>query len=191
MNKALAVYVDLLLKWNATINLIAAGDVPDIWPRHIADSLQLGSVLDPLPARAIDMGSGAGFPGLVLAIAFGIEVDLIEQDKRKAAFLREAAMVTRAPARVHAAKLERANVAPAPLVVARALAPLKELFRFAEPLLAPDGVCLFPKTIAAEAEIADARRRWSFGVDRIDSKTDPNGMILRVRDLRRRATLVE
>src|SRR5271154_6203871 len=101
---ALTAYVDLLRKWNATINLVSAADLQLLWPRHIEDSLQLGSIAGPLPPRAIDMGSGAGFPGLVLAIAFGIEVDLIEQDQRKAAFLREAIMVTGARARVHAAK---------------------------------------------------------------------------------------
>ena len=101
----------MLRKWNATINLVSAADLPLLWPRHIEDSLQLGTIAGPLPPRAIDLGSGAGFPGLILAIAFGIEVDLIEQDQRKAAFLREAMMVTGAHAHVHAMKIERANVA--------------------------------------------------------------------------------
>ncbi len=90
----LTAFIALLLKWNTTVNLIAAGDVPNLWTRHVADSLQLGSIAGPLPRHAIDLGSGAGFPGLILSIAFGIEVDLIEQDQRKAAFLREAVMLT-------------------------------------------------------------------------------------------------
>jgi len=136
---ALAVYVDLLRKWNGTVNLISAADLPQLWPRHIEDSLQLGTIAGPLPPRAIDLGSGAGFPGLILAIVYGVEVDLIEQDHRKAAFLREAVMLTGAPAHVHAARIESVTLPPAPLVVSRALAPLPVLLRLAKPLLKDDG----------------------------------------------------
>ncbi len=183
MTPALAAYEALLRKWNATINLISAADLPLLWPRHIEDSLQLGSIAGPLPSRAIDLGSGAGFPGLILSIAFGIEVDLIEQDQRKAAFLREAVMVTGAPARVHAAKIERVKLPPAPLVVSRALAPLPVLLRLAKPLLTDDGFCLFPKTRAIEPEITEAQRHWSMRVERFASLTDPNGVILRISQL--------
>jgi 16S rRNA (guanine527-N7)-methyltransferase len=185
--QTLDAYVALLRKWNATINLVSAADMPLLWPRHIEDSLQLGTIAGPLPPRAIDLGSGAGFPGLMLAIAFGIEVHLVEQDQRKAAFLREAIMVTRAPAHVHATKIERAKVAPAPLVVSRAVAPLPALLRWAHPLLTEDGFCLFPKSNAAETEITQAERHWSMHIDRLPSRTDPNGVILRVRDLRPKA----
>lgn len=187
MNPALNAYVDLLRKWSKTINLVSAADLEVVWPRHIEDSLQLGELAAPLPARAIDLGSGAGFPGLILAIAFGIEVDLIEQDQRKAAFLREAAMVTRAPVRVHAAKIERAKVPPAALIVSRALAPLPILFRFAHPFLAEGGYCLFHKSTAVEAEIAAAAKRWTMDIARFPSKTDPNGVILRVENLHPKA----
>ncbi|MSP01398.1 MAG: 16S rRNA (guanine(527)-N(7))-methyltransferase RsmG [Acetobacteraceae bacterium] len=180
MNPALTAYVDLLRKWNKTINLVSAADMEVLWPRHIEDSLQLGTMAGALPERAIDLGSGAGFPGLILAIAYGIEVDLIEQDQRKAAFLREAAMVTGAPVRVHAMKIERAKAVPAPLVVSRALAPLPMLLRLAHPFLAEGGFCLFPKSRAAEAEIMDAERHWSMAIERLPSKTDPNGLILRI-----------
>ena len=181
---SLAAYEALLRKWNATINLVSAADLPHLWPRHIEDSLQLGRVAGPLPPRAIDLGSGAGFPGLILAIAFGIEVELIEQDQRKAAFLREAGMVTGAPARVHATKVERGKLPPAPLVVSRALAPLPVLLHLAKPLLAEDGFCLFPKTTAVEQEISQAERYWSMRIDRIPSLTNANGVILRVSELR-------
>lgn len=181
---ALEDYVALLTRWNATINLVSAADLPLVWPRHIEDSLQLGSIAGPLPPRAIDLGSGAGFPGLILAIAFGIDVDLIEQDQRKAAFLREAVLVTGASARVHAVKIERATVAPAPLVVSRALAPLPGLLRLAAPLLTEDGMCLFHKSRAIEPEIAEAELHWSMRVDRFPSTTDPSGVILRVSELR-------
>jgi len=181
---ALIAYVELLRKWSRTINLVSAADMPLLWPRHIEDSLQLGDIAGPLPERAIGLGSGAGFPGLILAITFGIEVDLIEQDQRKAAFLREAVMVTRAPARVHAVKAEFAKVPPARLVMSRALAPLPILLRLAHPLLTDDGFCLFPKSRAVDDEITKAERRWSMHIDRIPSRTDPNGVILRIGDLR-------
>jgi 16S rRNA (guanine527-N7)-methyltransferase len=181
---ALDAYAELLRKWNATVNLIGAADLPYLWPRHIEDSLQLGTIAGGLPSRAIDLGSGAGFPGLILAIAFGIEVDLVEQDQRKAAFLREAIFVTGAHAHVHATKIDRAKLAPAPLVTSRALAPLPVLLQLAKPLLTDDGFCLFPKTRAAESEIVEAERHWSMRIERFPSQTDANGMILRVSDLR-------
>jgi 16S rRNA (guanine527-N7)-methyltransferase len=185
--QTLDAYVALLRKWNGTINLVSAADMPLLWPRHIEDSLQLGTIAGPLPPRAIDLGSGAGFPGLMLAIAYGIEVDLIEQDQRKAAFLREAIMVTRAPAHVHATKIERAKIAPAPLVVSRALATLPILLGWAHPLLTEDGFCLFPKSNAAEAEIAQAERHWLMRIDRLPSRTDPGGVIVRIGNLRPKA----
>jgi 16S rRNA (guanine527-N7)-methyltransferase len=181
---ALATFETLLRKWNGTINLVSAADLPQLWPRHIEDSLQLGTIAGPLPPRAIDLGSGAGFPGLIVSIAFGIEFELIEQDQRKAAFLREAVMVTGANSHVHAVKIEHAKVPPAPLVVCRALAPLPALLRLAKPLLTPDGFCLFPKTRAAEPEITEAERHWSMRLERFPSQTDPNGVILRIGDLR-------
>jgi len=179
----LALYENLLRKWNATINLVSAADLPLLWPRHIEDSLQLGTIAGPLPPRLIDLGSGAGFPGLILSIAFGIEAELIEQDQRKAAFLREAVMVTGANAHVHAVKIERVSLPPAPLVVSRALAPLPVLLRLAKPLLTDDGFCLFPKTVAVEPEITEAQRHWSMRVDRLPSRTDPSGVILRIGEL--------
>ena len=101
--------------------------------------------MQPLPARAIDLGSGAGFPGLILALATSSQFDLIEADQRKAAFLREAARVTGAPVRIHATRIESAGLAPAPLITARAVAPLSKLLALAAPLLAPGGHCLFLK----------------------------------------------
>lgn len=184
MTPALTVFADLLIKWSGTINLVSAADLPHLWPRHIEDSLQLGTIAGPLPARGIDLGSGAGFPGLILSIAFGLEVDLIEQDQRKAAFLREAIFQTKAPARVHAVSIERAKVAPAPLVMSRALATVPILLGWAAPLLTEDGHCLFMKSKAADAEIAKAERTWSMTVDRYPSTTDPDGVILRIGDLK-------
>jgi 16S rRNA (guanine527-N7)-methyltransferase len=183
---ALRVFADLLRRWNKTVNLVSPSDLEQLWPRHIEDSLQLATIAAPLPARAADLGSGAGFPGLVLSIAFGIEFELIEQDQRKAAFLREAIMATGAPAHVHAMRIEDARLTPAPLVTARALAPLGELIRLARPLLTDDGFCLFPKGRTAEQEITDAERDWSMRIERLPGRTDPSGTVLRVSDPRPR-----
>ena len=183
MNPALTAYVELLHKWNKTINLVAAADLPHLGPRHIDDSAQLGTIAGPLPDRIIDLGSGAGFRGLILSIVYGVEVELVEQDQRKAAFLREAAMVTGARARVHAVAAERVRIAPARMVVSRALAPLPDLLRFAAPLLTEDGICLFPKTRAVEPEIAKAGRRWSMRIERLPSQTNPDGLILKISGL--------
>lgn len=177
-------FVDLLLHWNRSINLIGRGDVAVVWRRHVADSLQLADYWgDPPPARGIDLGSGAGFPGLVLAIRFGVVFHLIEQDQAKAAFLREAARVTGAPVQVIATRIEDAIVPRAPLVTARALAPLGQLLAYAEPLLLPGGICLFAKGRDIEAEIADASRSWQMKLKRIPSRTDRRSVILRIADL--------
>jgi len=175
----------LLLRWNRTVNLVSASDAPIIWDRHITDSLQLAPLMDPLPSRAIDLGSGAGFPGLILALATGVPFDLIEADQRKAAFLREAARITRAPVRIHVVRVESANLAPAPLVTARALAPLPKLLDLAAPLLATHGQCLFLKGASAQAELTQAAAQWHMQVERVVSHTTPDACILRISDLRR------
>jgi len=178
-------FAELLVRWNGSINLVSRRDVASLWTRHIADSLQLARCWNEPPERAIDLGSGAGFPGLVLAIRFGVHFDLIEQDRAKAAFLREAARETGAPVTVHAAKIETASVPPARLVVARGLAPLPTLLGYAERLLAPGGTCLFLKSRKAVQEIADAAPHWHMRLEQIPSATDANGVILRISELAR------
>jgi 16S rRNA (guanine527-N7)-methyltransferase len=176
----------LLLRWNATLNLIAARDAATLWDRHIADSLQLVPLMPKDTPRAIDLGTGGGFPGLVLAIATGIPFDLIESDQRKASFLRTAILQTGAPATVHCCRIEDAPVPPAPLVTARALAPLPRLLPLAARLLADEGVCLLLKGAKVEEELAAADRNWTMAVTRIPSQTSPDGVVLRVAGLRRR-----
>jgi 16S rRNA (guanine527-N7)-methyltransferase len=174
-------FVELLLRWNARVNLVAAGDTTAIWQRHVEDSLQLIPLLPPGVTRGADLGSGAGFPGLVLALATGIPFDLIEADRQKAAFLRTAAQETAAPVTVHACRIEAASLAPVPLVTARALAPLPQLLRYAAPLLTPGGVCLFLKGSGVDAELAAAADAWDMAVERFPSRTAPGGEILRLR----------
>jgi len=182
---ALQTFAALLLRWNRTLNLVARHDETLIWQRHIADSLQLTQWMVPRPERAIDLGSGAGFPGLVLAIATKVPFDLIEADRRKAAFLREAARATCAPVQVHAIRIEAANLPPAPLVTARAVAPLAKLLALAAPLLAPGGACLFLKGAGVESELTTASAEWHMQLQRIPSRTAPGASILRITELAR------
>ncbi|HSU07266.1 MAG TPA: 16S rRNA (guanine(527)-N(7))-methyltransferase RsmG [Acetobacteraceae bacterium] len=178
-------FEDLLRRWNGTINLIAAKDERSIRQRHIEDSLQLVPLIPPGTERAIDLGSGAGFPGLILAAATGISVELIEPDHRKAAFLREATRLLGASAQVHVARAEDVRLKPAVLVTARALARLPRLLQLAAPLLASDGTCLFLKGATVESELTDASVQWHMRVERIPSRTAPGAVILRITELQR------
>jgi 16S rRNA (guanine527-N7)-methyltransferase len=179
----LHLFADLLIAWNARINLVSRADLPKLWSRHIADSLQLVRLVPEAVDSAIDLGSGAGFPGLVLAVATGIPFHLIEADQRKAAFLREAARVTGAAVTVHATRIEAATCPPAALVTARALAPLTQLLPMAARLLRPGGVCLFPKGQSAEREIAEVQGAWTMRVERHISQIDHSGVILRISEI--------
>ena len=178
-------YLDLLLRWNRTINLISRRDEAVAWERHIEDALALLPLLPDDFSHAIDFGSGAGLPGLVLAIAGGKPFHLVEADHRKAAFLREAIRATGAPATVHAARIETLSLPPAPLITARALAPLPRLLQWAAPLLAPGGVCLFPKGRNAADELTAASAQWHMRVERFASPTDPDATILRISEISR------
>jgi 16S rRNA (guanine527-N7)-methyltransferase len=139
MEDRLRRFAALVEKWSAKINLVSRADIPHIRTRHIEDSLALLPHIAPGTECAIDLGSGAGFPGLVLAIATGIPFTLIESDKRKAAFLMDAARELSAPVKVLAVRIEDAKPPPSPLITARALAPLPQLLGLAWPHLAPGG----------------------------------------------------
>ena len=182
---ALERFADLLLKWNKALNLVGRQDEPFLWERHIEDSLQLLPLMTPYPGRGIDLGSGAGFPGLILALASGVPFDLVEADKRKAAFLLEAARVTSAPVTVHAIRLEAARLRPADLITARALAPLPRLLDLAAPFLAPGGACLFLKGSGARDELTRAVSRWHMHAECIPSRTAADASVLRITELSR------
>jgi 16S rRNA (guanine527-N7)-methyltransferase len=160
-------YVALLLEWQAKTNLVAPSTLPHLWTRHIADSLQLVA-LAPLARRWADLGSGGGFPGVVLACVMaetpGASVHLVERIAKKAAFLREALRVTGSPGVVHLAEIGD-NVdritGPVDCVTARALAPLHQLIGFAEPLVRNGAKALFPKGQDVEAELTEAAKYWT------------------------------
>jgi 16S rRNA (guanine527-N7)-methyltransferase len=178
-------FITLLLRWNHRINLISRADEKFIRQRHIDDAAQLAALIAPGTERGIDLGSGAGFPGLILATMTGIPFDLIEADQRKAAFLIEAGRILAAPVHVHAVRIETAPLAPASLITARALAPLPRLLTLAAPLLTPGGTCLFPKGAGIESELTLAASQWHMRVDRIPSRTSPRAVILRITELQR------
>lgn len=180
----LRIYISLLTRWSARINLVSQGDLEHVWTRHIRDSLQWLPYLRQA-ARAVDLGSGAGFPGLILAMAGRARFMLIESDKRKAAFLREAVRETGIDAEVHACRAQEAAVAPADVVTARALAPLDRLLPMAEPFLAPGGWCLFPKGRNVGAELTAACRQWDMDVEMAGSDVDPDSRLLIVHRMRR------
>ncbi len=174
-----------LRRWQAIKNLVGPATLDQIWERHIADSLQL---LDLAPeARTwLDLGSGAGFPGLVLAIAGfdrGLKVDLVESNSRKCAFLRHIVRLTGARATIHEARLESvipSFVGKADVVSARALASLTKLLEWTEPLLKAGTTGLFPKGRDAEIELTEARESWTFGLEILPSRTDSEARILRI-----------
>jgi 16S rRNA (guanine527-N7)-methyltransferase len=173
----------LVEKWSAKINLVSRQDIPHLWERHIQDSLALAAHIPGGTESAIDLGSGAGFPGLVLAIATGIPFTLIESDKRKAAFLLDAARTLNAPAKILAMRIEAVKTTPAPLVTARALAPLDRLLGLAAPYLAPGGICLFPKGKNWQVELTAAKALWHMDVEPL-AAGGPDNCILKVSHLR-------
>jgi 16S rRNA (guanine527-N7)-methyltransferase len=182
-------FVALLLDWQRRINLIAASTEAKLWTRHIADSLQL-LALAPQARRWVDLGSGGGFPGLVIACALaetkGAEIHLVESNARKAAFLREAARATSAPAVIHAVRIEDfVDNAPEGIevVTARALAPLVGLLASAYPLSQKGAWGLFPKGQSAALELTDASKRWNIRASLEVSRTDPQARIVVVRGL--------
>jgi len=181
--------VAVLLAWQRRINLIASSTESMLWTRHVADSLQL-IALAPEARTWADLGSGGGFPGLVIACAFadipGARVHLVESNTKKAAFLREAARATGAPAVVHAARIEDfVKNAPDPIevVTARALAPLPKLLDLAYPLLKRGARGLFPKGQDVGTELTEAAKCWKIEASLPSSRTDPKARIVVVRGL--------
>lgn len=187
----LEAYAGLLDEWGRVQDLVAPSTLGDIWHRHIADSAQ---VLPLAPARAthwVDLGSGAGFPGLVLAILAadrpGFRMRLVESSNRKCSFLREVARRTGAPVDILCMRIEQIatqrTLGQAEIVTARALAPLGKLLDMAQPLFAHTTVALFLKGRDAAKEIAEAERHWRFQVETTPSRTDPEGRIVEIRQL--------
>ena len=185
-------YVELLRDWQAKTNLVAPSTLPHLWTRHIADSLQLVS-LAPSAKHWADLGSGGGFPGVVLACALaetaGAKVHLVERNAKKAAFLREAVRVTSAPGVVHLADIVDTVdrfAGHADCVTARALAPLNQLIGFAEPMIRKGAKALFLKGQDVEAELTEATKYWNIKPILHASLTGGQGWIVELDQVERR-----
>ena len=186
-------YLDLLREWQAKTNLVAPSTLPQLWTRHIADSLQLLS-LAPSAKTWVDLGSGGGFPGVVLACALteteGAQVHLVERNAKKSAFLREALRVTGAPGVVHLAEIGHTVdrfEGSVDCVTARALAPLNQLIGFAEPLVQKGAKALFLKGQDVEVELTEATRYWNIEPKLTPSRTGGQGWIVELERIERRS----
>lgn len=185
----LSCFHELLLKWNPRINLIAKSTTKDVWSRHIWDSAQLYALGQTARSWA-DLGSGGGFPGLIIAI-LSKENDprrhfhLVESDQRKASFLRTVIRELRLSADVHVARIESLPSLNADVVSARALAPLDRLLGYLDRHMAPDGFALVMKGENWQKEVEIARKTWSFGLEQNASVTSPNAAILKIKELQR------
>ncbi|MCW2235528.1 16S rRNA (guanine(527)-N(7))-methyltransferase RsmG [Azospirillum canadense] len=176
----LAAYEATLRRWQPKINLVGPSTLPDAWRRHFLDSAQLFPLIPESARVLVDLGSGAGFPGLVLAIMGVAEVHLVESDARKCAFLREAARASNAKVTVHNKRIEAVTGMEADVVTARALAPLSDLLAWAHPFIGNRGIAVFPKGQNVAEELTDTTKYWKMRTERFDSRTDPTGTILRV-----------
>ena len=179
-------YAALLGKWQRAINLVAPDTLPDLWRRHMLDSAQLWPLLPPDAKVLLDLGSGAGFPGLVLAIMGVPKVHLVESDARKATFLREVARIALPRDQavvVHAQRLEGLPPFAVDAITSRGLAPLSVLLRYAVDFIGPNTVCLFPKGAKAEEELTEAGKEWRMRLERVPSITDPAATIFRVSEI--------
>ena len=185
-------YVDLLREWQAKTNLVAPSTLPNLWTRHVSDSLQL-LALAPTAKVWVDLGSGGGFPGVVLACVLaetsGAVVHLVERNAKKAAFLSEALRVTSAPGMVHLADIgdtvDRIT-GPVDCVTARAVAPLHQLIGFAEPLVKKGAKVLFLKGQDVEAELTEATKYWKITPHLHSSRTGGGGWIVELDQVERR-----
>jgi 16S rRNA (guanine527-N7)-methyltransferase len=181
----LEAYAELLTRWSARINLVGRDTLPDLWRRHILDSAQLHRFIPSSAQNLIDLGSGAGLPGLVLAILGVPGIELVEADSRKAAFLREAARITGAEVMIRPCRIQAVPPHPVDVVTARACAPLDRLLDLAASFLAPEAVCLFPKGERFNEELTLARKAWTMNVTVEQSLSDRRGVVLRLQQVAR------
>jgi len=182
----LTIYEALLLKWQKSINLVAVSTLPELWSRHMLDSAQLASLAPENAKNWLDMGSGGGFPGLVVAILLatrpGFQMNLVESDHRKSIFLKEAARLTGAPVTVHAVRMEGLSRAlPIPdIISARALGPLTRLLSYSADFFRSGTTGLFLKGAEVQGELTEAGKDWIFNYKAIPSQSDPSGVVLKI-----------
>lgn len=183
-------YVELLKKWNPVINLVSHRSMPDVWHRHIADSVQLWGLMESSGPVVVDLGSGGGLPAIPLAIiskteAANISFKLVESDQRKGTFLNQVVRLLELDVQVLQDRVENLMPQGASCVTARALAPLDQLIGMAKPHLSERGKCIFLKGASVEGEILQARKSWKFDLASHPSITDPAAQILEITGIQR------
>lgn len=178
----LQIYADLLTKWQAKINLVGPDTIPDLWSRHMLDSAQLAPFIK-AGAKVADLGTGAGFPGLVLAIMTDAQVHLVESDQKKCAFLREVNRETGAGAEIHTARIEALEPLQADVVTSRALAALDKLLGYGNIHRLSTGKCLFLKGKQWMEELTEAQKHWKMATNDHPSITDAAGRILELTEI--------
>lgn len=187
----LKVYESLVRQWQPAVNLVAPATLDHLWGRHFADSAQLLNHIPPDARELVDLGSGAGFPGMVMAILLAenrlVRCWLVEADQRKAAFLREVARQTGIAVDIVVSRIENAEtqamIGTPDVVTARALAPLGRLFPLVKPYFGARSTGLFPKGRDVQRELDEVRAHWHFDLQMIESATDARGQIAIVRRL--------
>ena len=181
----LQIYADVLKDWNSRMNLVARSTLEEVWHRHMLDSAQLFPLIPKETKVLVDLGSGAGFPGLVLAIMGVPEVHLIESTGKKASFLRAVAEETAVSVKIHNNRIEAVKPFIADVITARALAPLDKLLGYAQPFSGVDTRHFYLKGQHVGDELTDAHKIWNMKVDRQPSSTDPRGSVLSVCEVSR------
>jgi len=181
----LKIHVDLLRDWSARHNLVSQRSLDDVWRRHVWDSAQLTAFVPRNATKIADLGSGAGFPGLVLAVLLRerVSVTLYEATRKKADFLQVAAKAMDLEVEIRNVRIEDVPNRPFDVVVARALAPLGGLLDYSHRFCTPRTVCLFLKGQSVAAELTEARKSWRMKVSQHQSMTHPSGVILEIREL--------
>ena len=187
----LQIYTDLLEKWQKSMNLVGPQEMARIWSRHIADSLQLIEYLPDKAKTATDLGSGAGIPGIILAVVLGSDfhIHLVESNGKKAAFLREAIRCLNISAEVHCRRIETLYqeewAGCIDVVFARALAPLPKLLDLASPIVKKNGNFLFLKGLDVDSELTETTKYWSIEYEKYPSRTNVGGCILNIKEFQR------
>lgn len=181
----LEIYISLLQQWNKKINLVSQQGMDQVWKRHVYDSFQLIRYLDSSVKSIADLGSGGGFPGLILALSTDIPVILIESDMRKTIFLREVLRQTKTQATVLCQRIENVNAISVDVVTARALTSLTQLLEFSKNILNKNGYCLFLKGRSVNLEIEEAQKNWKINYKTFSSQTNADGVIVKINQFER------
>ncbi|OUR80462.1 16S rRNA (guanine(527)-N(7))-methyltransferase RsmG [Alphaproteobacteria bacterium 46_93_T64] len=178
-------YVALLKKWQKAINLVSKATLPDVWERHVLDSFQILKYAPSTGGVWIDMGSGAGFPALIVAMASDFDVHVIESDQRKCQFMREVSRETSTPITIHTKRIDAVEPFPATVISARALASLEKLLEFADPFSTQDTLLLYLKGQDVDAELTNAAKCWRMDPIKHQSLSSSEGSVLELRNVSR------